>query len=469
MHGTLGRLRPISYGMKYHSLKTLAVAWVTLLSLITPPASAIFLAFAQSVSDGSTPEIFSRNLRVGERGEDVQTLQKVLNSSQETKLGESGPGAPGEETTYFGELTKGAVVRFQEKYMAEILTPIDLTQGTGFVGPMTRKKLNETAKTAGITGSSASSGGSTGTTGSSKGSSGQTGIIAPKIFSVSPTTIINGMNMTIAGEGFTPTGNQVRTTYLTLDNISSSDGKTITFKFYAEQINALLGLDALKQDGMTMEDLQDNITYARQESPEDTLPPGASFLVPVYISVSNKNGASNASQFNLDMDLTHNYLATSTVAMRANEQPSVFKKISDAITGLTVIKIAEAKKKFDLKKWAAAAAAAYWASNIIGKIIGGSVGAADPNFGGRIIMSIPCLCSYSTAFIILPQAGSPGPYNATWPPATEIKSNYALFPGNAVLGSHLPAGQCSFWFIYCFEFDAKEISPITGVGTSLVP
>ena len=102
MHGTLGRLRPISYGMKYHSLKTLAVAWVTLLSLITPPASAIFVAFAQSVSDGSTPEIFSRNLRVGERGEDVQTLQKVLNSSQETKLGESGPGAPGEETTYFG-------------------------------------------------------------------------------------------------------------------------------------------------------------------------------------------------------------------------------------------------------------------------------------------------------------------------------------------------------------------------------
>ncbi len=451
--------------MKSHLHKTRVVAWITLFSFVTTP---ILTVFAQTTANGLTPKFFSRNLRVGERGEDVQTLQKVLNSSPETKLTESGPGAPGEETTYFGELTKSAVVKFQEKYTAEILTPLDLTQGTGFVGPMTRKKLNEAAKAAGITQNAPTSGGSTGTRGSSQGSSGQTGVIMPKISSVSPTTIINGTSMTITGEGFTPTGNKIRTTYLTLENIPSSDGKTITFKFYAEQINALMGLDALKQDGMTMQDLQDNINFAKQERPQDTPPSGASFLVPVYISVSNKNGASNALQFNLDMDLTHNYLATSTTVMRTNES-SLFKKISDAITEFTVTKTAEAKSKFNLYKWAEAIAGAYWTNQIISKIVGGGVGvAADPNFGGNVIMAIPCLCSLSTAFVIFPKAGLPGPYNATWP-TTEIKENYAIFPGNNILGSHLPAGQCRFYFIYCFTFDAKEINPLIGVGTSLIP
>ena len=79
---------------------------------------------------------FKSSLAKGSQGSEVKELQKCL--AKDPKIY---PEA--EITGVFGDKTKAAVIRFQEKYALEILTPTDLKQGNGEVGALTRKKLNE--------------------------------------------------------------------------------------------------------------------------------------------------------------------------------------------------------------------------------------------------------------------------------------------------------------------------------------
>ena len=82
---------------------------------------------------------FSKGLKVGQSDLDVQLLQQLLNRDPDTIVAASGAGSPGNETNYFGNATKAAVGKFQEKY--GIAAPGD--SAYGYVGTKTRTKLNE--------------------------------------------------------------------------------------------------------------------------------------------------------------------------------------------------------------------------------------------------------------------------------------------------------------------------------------
>ncbi len=83
---------------------------------------------------------FEQDLQTGDQGEKVRNLQNclLLISKDDNEI-----FPQGRVTGFFGQETRVAVIRLQEKYREEILAPSGLTRGTGQVGSKTRQKLNE--------------------------------------------------------------------------------------------------------------------------------------------------------------------------------------------------------------------------------------------------------------------------------------------------------------------------------------
>ncbi len=81
---------------------------------------------------------FEQDLFYGMKNENqVRCLQEMLKNQGSEIYPE------GLVTGNFLNLTRAAVVRFQERFSADILAPLGLGQGTGYVGEKTRYKLNQ--------------------------------------------------------------------------------------------------------------------------------------------------------------------------------------------------------------------------------------------------------------------------------------------------------------------------------------
>jgi peptidoglycan hydrolase-like protein with peptidoglycan-binding domain len=94
---------------------------------------------------GQAKYTFTKTLKLGQKGEDVKQLQKFLNNNG-FPVASTGPGSKGNETTTFGPATQRAVIKFQEAYAKDVLTPSGLKKGTGTFGPATLKKVNGMVK-----------------------------------------------------------------------------------------------------------------------------------------------------------------------------------------------------------------------------------------------------------------------------------------------------------------------------------
>lgn len=149
----------------------------------------------------AVPDMFPRALRLGMSGEDVRALQVLLNTDNATRVAEVGVGSSGNETNYFGPATKRAVVKFQEKYRDEVLVPVGLTFGTGFVGEKTRLKMNSILTSVETKAASAPQ-----TTSTAVDAPQQTDVVVkfPSQYSGKP-----GARITIFGWGFTATDNTI--------------------------------------------------------------------------------------------------------------------------------------------------------------------------------------------------------------------------------------------------------------------
>jgi hypothetical protein len=105
---------------------------------------------AAGMYSNCNPAIYNAELGQGARGQGVMALQQFLNMSADTRVAASGPGSPGNETSYYGPLTAQAVTSFQEKFSADVLAPLGLMSGTGYWGSSTGSKAQELCTSSGM-------------------------------------------------------------------------------------------------------------------------------------------------------------------------------------------------------------------------------------------------------------------------------------------------------------------------------
>jgi peptidoglycan hydrolase-like protein with peptidoglycan-binding domain len=244
-----------------------------------------------------------RGLNDSETGGQVSELQKFLTSLGDIVYPEK------LVTGYYGLLTEKAVQRWQA-IQGVVSSGTPASNGYGVVGPKTRIAMQEFVDRtkAFIEVREAESVASSNQAQSSPtANSGETfqGFVsevpparsgAPVIYSVSPRSGPRGTRVTIKGNNFTRTGNTVMIGYATLKNVSSLDGKTITYVHNPPVYDSPDEFDGyVDAEQFTKETLDPlGITWAEflEESKEEN-----------WIYIFNANGESKGAVFYGELDV----------------------------------------------------------------------------------------------------------------------------------------------------------------------
>jgi peptidoglycan hydrolase-like protein with peptidoglycan-binding domain len=124
---------PLSIGFNAANSATTSSSSASVIAVATGsavPSTSSGTGYSANSGPGSIQ--FSRNRQLNEKGDDIRSLQKFLNSSGFI-IAKSGPGSIGNETSIFGVHTYRALVHFQAGHGL---------QATGYLGPLTRGLIN---------------------------------------------------------------------------------------------------------------------------------------------------------------------------------------------------------------------------------------------------------------------------------------------------------------------------------------
>ncbi|MEN9647810.1 MAG: hypothetical protein RLY57_614 [Candidatus Parcubacteria bacterium] len=499
---------------------------ITLSLLITGVFSLVHTTQALTAPYGF---IFLYDMKQGTTLTDVKYLQEILNSDSRTQVTDTGFGSPGNETTYFGEKTKNAVIRFQELYASDILTPNNLAVGTGFVGQSTRNKLNSLIET--INGNNSTENNSTNSSDSEstqeKPSKQKTKVSGDTKTSIFTDNDINSSNpqrptltdisplkvskptqkITLTGTNFSTVNNVLYGTIGDMKYATSTDGTSITFS-----LNDFSGFSQAK-------DLY------------------AGYTINIYIKVQNANGLSdtyavvsyafpaqahNTAQNEIYIDTTTcttcaanqataNQIETEQAKIAAeNKKKSESASSQSKSSGITssiadidklmwalspqglIIRLIGGDKAFDtvyqyspsgmLLGGGSSSGGAYGAvfgGAAGGSSAGGGGGAGGTSggtgnidfFGGNITQVTYCTCSAGVLLYIQDKVTNSQKQLVYQYGSSQLRANYNVFStGPNVIGGFYQGGICE---VYSGNSCSSEGSPqgtidyIRGIGTSL--
>lgn len=122
--------------MSENELRTKIAEIQNLLNMLLSQLSGLVPNTPTNVPVRASCNNISQTMNIGSRGTSVTCLQEFLKKQGADIYPE------GIVSGYFGNLTKQAVIRFQNKYASEILSQFNLSVGTGYVGKSTLQKIN---------------------------------------------------------------------------------------------------------------------------------------------------------------------------------------------------------------------------------------------------------------------------------------------------------------------------------------